>query len=143
ALGGGERYSTEPVHVAIAIPRPDARGAAAATSTHRRLGDALEALGWRVSMVAPARDGVLAMDKTVEAIVVLDERLDIRELPRRLITLAWIEDGADGWCERVWFDEFDLVLASTDRAIETVGRKSAKVAHLVAAAANDAANGSA
>ena len=56
--------------------------------------------------------------------MVLDDAVDIRELPRRLITLAWLRDEPERWCGRVWFDEFDLVLASSDHAVETVRQQT-------------------
>ena len=124
ALDGGSRYSTEPFHVAITSSGSDAAAAAGGTSTARRLGDALEAQGWRVSFLATTPDGLAAMDRSVEAIVVLDDAVDIRELPRRLITLAWLRDEPERWCGRVWFDEFDLVLASSDHAVETVRQQT-------------------
>ena len=102
ALDRGSRYSTEPFHVAITLSGSDSATDAGGSSTARHLGDALEAQGWRVSFLATTPDGLAAMDRSVEAIVVLDDAVDIRELPRRLITLAWLRDEAERWCGRVF-----------------------------------------
>ena len=48
-----------------------------------------------------------------------------------------IDDGPQGWIERPWFDDFDLVIASSADAIETVRDRSAKIARPVPFAADD------
>jgi glycosyltransferase involved in cell wall biosynthesis len=147
ALEGGHRYSNDPVHVAIAAGDGDGRGGEDAPGgddqvTARRLGDALRALGWRVSVLAPVHDGLPALELSVEAIVVLDHAFDIRGLPRKLITMAWIGDQLEPWLERVWFDEFDLVFVPSELAAETVRQRSAKVARVMPISAGQGATAS-
>ncbi len=72
----------------------------------------------------------------VEAIVVLLDACDIRRLPRGLVTMAWIRNWPDRWLERPWFDEFDLVFGSSERIVEMVRARSAKVASLLPIATN-------
>jgi hypothetical protein len=108
-------------------------------ATGHPLGDALEALGWRVSYLARADDGWYAPDPSAEAIIVLDEACDVRRLPRHLVALAWIDDGPQRWLDRVWFDEFDLVFGSSDAIVEAVRDRSAKVARRVPVARDPAA----
>ena len=39
--------------------------------------------------------------------------LDIRRLPRHLVTMAWVRNWPERWLARPWFDDYDLVFAST------------------------------
>jgi GT2 family glycosyltransferase/glycosyltransferase involved in cell wall biosynthesis len=131
ALHGGTRFSSDPFHVAITVA-DDSSAGPGDRSIGRGLGDALEAHGWRVSYLARAHDGWYSPDPSIEAIIVLHDACDVRRLPRNLVTMAWIHDGAERWLGRVWFDEFDLVFASSERTVEMVRARSAKVARLLA-----------
>ena len=131
ALHGGDRFSSDPFHVAITVTGHDTPTGIRDRSNGHELGEALEALGWRVSHLARTDDGPYAPDPSVEAIIVLDRTWDLRRLPRKLVAMAWIHDEPEGWLDRVWFDDFDLVFASTDRISEMVRDRSAKVARLM------------
>ena len=128
ALRGGERFSSDPFHVAITVTSDASPAGFGDRSTAQELGDAFEAHGWRVSYLAAAHDGWYAPDASTDAIIVLHDSCDVRRLPRRLVVMAWIGDGPERWLERVWFDEFDLVFASSDGTVEMVRERSAKVA---------------
>jgi GT2 family glycosyltransferase len=128
ALGGGTRFSASPFHVAITV------GGSGDRASGRLLGQAFEGLGWRVSSVARAGAAWEALDPSVEAIVVRHDDLDVRRLPRNVVTLAWLDDDPGLWLDRAWFDEFDLVLAADDGGADLVRARSAKVAHVVAGA---------
>jgi GT2 family glycosyltransferase len=131
ALHGGDRFSTDPFHVAITVTGLDPAARRGDRSPGHELGQALEAQGWRVSYLARADDGWYAPDPSTEAIIVLHDSCDLRRLPRNLVTMAWIEDAPERWLERVWFDEFDLVFASSDQDMTAVRAGSAKVARFV------------
>lgn len=131
ALVGGDRFSSDAFHMAIAVSAQDSAAGPGDRTTAHELGDALRAQGWRVSYLQPSSNGWSVVDPSIEAIIVLDDGCDIRRLPRNLVTMAWISEGPDGWLERAWFDEFDLVFASSDRTVEMVRGRSAKVARLL------------
>ena len=131
ALRGGDRFSSKPFHVAITETGDDATAGFGDRATGHAIGDALEAQGWRVSYLGRGDDGWSVTDISVEAIIVLDDACDVRPLPRKLVTLAWIQDEPERWLDRVWFDEFDLVFAPSDRTVELVRERSAKVARLL------------
>ena len=111
ALHGDENLSSDPFHVAIIASGnvPETR-----TSGHD-LGAGLAAFGWRVSSFASSDDEWPSKDRSVEAIVVLDDACDLRRLPRKLVSVAWIDGDPDRWLDRPWFDDFDIVFASDDR----------------------------
>lgn len=128
-LGGGGRFSSDPMHVAITVTH-DADPESHAGRDGRRLGEALMGLGWRVSYLAREDDGWYAPDPSVEAVIVFHEACDIRRLTRNVVTIARIEEEPERWVDRVWFDEFDLVFVSNDSDADLVRQRSAKVARL-------------
>ena len=85
------------------------------------------AVGWSVGW-CPTPTGTFAPDPSVEAVIVADDAVDIRDLPRRLVSLAWIRADPERWLERPWFDDYDVVLASDPDAIAMVRERSSKVA---------------
>ena len=128
AVRGGGRFSSDPFAVGIIEMNDDSPAGFGDRAAGRALGKAFEQHGWRVSYVACADDGQPIPDPAIEAIVVLQDGFDVRRLPRRLVTLAWIRDEPGRWLDNVWFDEFDLVFASSDHIVEMVREGSAKVA---------------
>ncbi len=128
ALNRGNRFSNDPFHVEIIDTNEHPSTGPRSLSTTQDLGDALEALGWRVSHLERTDEGWTAPDPSVEAAIVLDDAYDIRRLPRNLVTVSLTEDRPEPWVGRPWFDDFDIVLASSGDTIETVREQSAKVA---------------
>lgn len=143
ALAGGGRFSSDAFHVAITLTSHDPDAGFGDWYTGHELGEALEALGWRVTYLARADEGWYRPDPSVEAVVVLLDACDIRRLPRNLVTMAWIRNWPERWLERPWFDEYDIVFASSRRIVDMVRDRSAKVASLLPIATNPDRFGSA
>ena len=136
ALAGGDRYSNAPFHAAITVTSLDPEAGFGDWYTGHELGDALEGLGWRVSYLERTADGWYRPDASVEAVIVLLDACDIRRLPRQLVTMAWVRNLPERWLERAWFDEYDLVFASSEPIVAMVRDRSAKVATLLPIATN-------
>jgi GT2 family glycosyltransferase len=139
ALAGGDRFSSDQFHLAIAAPEPggaagtkqaSGRGAGRAASVGA-IRPSFEAFGWRVTELARSNGGWETADSSVEAILVLDPAFDVRDHPRGSITLAWIEDDPELWLGQTWFDEFDVVLTSREDVATRVREGTAKVAGLL------------
>ena len=128
AVRGGDRFSTEPFEVGIIEMDDHSPAGSAFRAAGRAIGTALEQHGWQVSYVACADDGRPVPESSIEAVIVLQDGFDIRRLPRRLVTLAWIRAEAERWLDAVWFDEFDLVFGSTELIVQIIRERSAKVA---------------
>jgi O-antigen biosynthesis protein len=136
ALAGGGRYSSALFHVAITVTSHDPKAGYGDWFTGHELGDALRALGWRVSYVERAKDGWYQLDESVEAVIVLLDACDIRRLPRHVVTMAWIRSWPERWLERSWFDDYDLVFAASSRIVDMVRERTSKVAALLPIATN-------
>ena len=136
ALDGNRRWSDAPFHVAITLTSLDPDAGYGDWYTGHELGDALAALGWQVSYLARKDDGWYHPDRSVEAVIALIDTCDVRRLPRRLVSMAWIRNWPERWLERAWFDEFDIVFGSSDRIVAMVRERSAKTATLLPIATN-------
>ncbi len=122
--------SDRPLHVAITVTRDLPEAGYGDWMTAHELGDALAALGWRVSYVERYRDAWYDLpDPTgpdaVDLLVVLIDLYDLDRLPDpRPTTVAWIRNHPDRWTGHRWFDDYDLVLASSSRLAATVVERS-------------------
>jgi glycosyltransferase involved in cell wall biosynthesis len=117
ALDDRDRSTANPLHIAIAA----VDGAPA-------VGEDLEKLGWRITRLDATGDGRTGPDASIDVVLVLDHDLDVRHLPRSVVTVAWLGDDAADWLGRPWFDEFDVVISSSGATADQVRRDSAKVA---------------
>jgi GT2 family glycosyltransferase/glycosyltransferase involved in cell wall biosynthesis len=129
ALRGGHRFSSTAFHLALAGVEGES-GATPDDPTAGSVGEALRGCGWRISRLAAGRDWEAA-DPSLEAVLVLDDSLDIRQLPRSVVTMAWIRGAAESWLDRTWFDEFDLIFTSSEETVRQVQERTAKVARLL------------
>ncbi|MEP6637821.1 MAG: glycosyltransferase [Chloroflexota bacterium] len=136
ALDGSDQFSSAPFHVAVIADDDHGASGGRVPATAGGLVRTLETLGWRVSQLASARG--IALEPSVEAILVLDDAIDIHELPRRLVSIAWIGSEPGRWLERPWFDDYDIVLGSREEILEAILARSAKTATLVPAAPDGA-----
>lgn len=110
-LDGRRFLSAEPLSCAIVIPggpRPEAVA----------LRDALARKGWAAELLVA---GGIRWPGTAEVVVVADPRVDVRELPRHVLKIAWIAEAAEAWAATPWIDDFDVrVVAPADGSIEAV-----------------------
>lgn len=136
AIAGGERYSSSPFHVAITVTSLDPEAGFGDWFTGHELGDALQALGWRISYLERPADGWYRPDPSIEAVIVMLDACDIRRMPRHLVTMAWVRSWPERWLERPWFDDYDLVFGSSRAIVDMVRDRTAKVATLLPIATN-------
>ena len=136
AVDGTTRLSTAPFHVALTVSSHDPSAGYGDWFTAHELGDALVALGWRVEYIAREAESWYGVDPMVDAVIVLHDSFDVRRLPRRVVTAAWVRAGPDKWLEREWFDDFDIVFGSSERIVEIIRDRSSKVASLLPLATN-------
>ena len=137
-LAVARRWSETGLHVGITVTREDPAAGWGDWYTAHELGDALEGLGWRVSYLERFENHWYSPDPTIDVIVSLIDALDVRRLPPGIVTVAWIRNWTDRWLSRPWFDEHDIILASSTRSKELIEERSAHVALLMPIATNPA-----
>ncbi|HEX7474286.1 MAG TPA: glycosyltransferase, partial [Candidatus Limnocylindrales bacterium] len=137
-IGAERSWSGDPLHVAITVTREDRAAPYGDWYTAHELGDALAALGWRISYIERYKDHWYDLDPSVDVVFALMDLLDISRLPRGVVTIAWIRNWTDRWLSQPWFNDYDIVLASSVRSKELVEAGSSKVAHLMPLATNPA-----
>lgn len=127
---------SEPLHVGITLTRDSAKAGYGDWHTAHELGDAVAGLGWRVTYLERFQDRWYDADPSIDVVISLLDLLDIRRLPPGVVTVAWIRNWTDRWLSHPWFDDYDIVLASSARSKAILDERSAKVAGLLAIAAN-------
>lgn len=135
-LNGTRLWSEEPIHVGVTLTRDDPAAGWGDWYSAHELGDALAGLGWRVSYLERWQDHWYEPDSSVDVVISLLDALDVRNLPAGIVKIAWVRNWTDRWLDHAWFDEYDLVLASSQRSKELIDQRSVHVAHLMPLATN-------
>lgn len=118
-LTGALQMADRPAHVAITVTRDLAEAGYGDWMTAHELGDALTDLGMRVSYVERYQDAWYDLPSpsgpdAIDVLVVLIDLFDLRRLPDPApMTVAWIRNHPDRWGGHAWFDQYDVVLASS------------------------------
>ncbi len=135
-LSGSRRWSGGPLHVGITLTRDDPGAGWGDWHTAHELGEALAAIGWRVSYLERWKDRWYEPDPSVDTVIALLDAIDVRRLPEGVVRIAWVRNWTDRWLGHPWFDEYDLVLASSARSKALIDAGSVHVARLMPLATN-------
>jgi GT2 family glycosyltransferase len=130
AVRSGSTWSETPLRVGVVVA-DRAGGAGCGLELDRPL-TGLEARGWEVTVLAAA-DVVDSVDGAFDVLILLDDTVDLRQLGRQPVAVAWIADDPEGWLERVWFDDVDIVLVADQTVAEAVLSGSSKSPIVVSA----------
>ena len=119
---GRDRFWTDGVgpHVAITVTNLDPRAGWGDWYTAHELGDALEALGWRVSYVQRKGDDWYSLPDDLDYVLALMDPFDLRRVPEHVTTIAWIRNWTERWLERPWFERIDVLLTSSGPSAELI-----------------------
>lgn len=129
-------WSDDPLHVGITLTNNDVSAGWGDWYTAHELGDALEELGWQVTYLERYRDRWYDIDRSIDAVIVLLDRYDLRRIPRHVVTIAWVRNWTDRWLSHPWFDDFDIVFASSETSKKLIEARSSKVAAILPLATN-------
>ena len=75
-------------------------------------------------------------DPSVDTVIALLDAIDVRRLPEGVVRIAWVRNWTDRWLGHPWFDEYDLVLASSARSKALIDAGSVHVARPMPLATN-------
>jgi GT2 family glycosyltransferase len=106
--------------------------------TGHELGDALGALGWRVSYVGRDGDGWTRLPADADHVVTLLDRFDARLVPPDVPVVAWIRNWTDRWLSHPWFSRLDVLLASSATSAALIRERTGREAELFPLATNPA-----
>jgi GT2 family glycosyltransferase len=115
-LDGRRFLSMEPLSCGIAVLGAPPEAVA--------LRDALAQKGWAVELLVAAGPG---WPGTAEVVVAGDPRVDVRELPRHVLKIAWIAGPAEPWLAAPWIDDFDLLLVGDKGSLAPIRRGTSHV----------------
>ncbi len=137
-LSGTKGWSAEPLHVGITLTRDDPAAGWGDWYTAHELGDALEGIGWRVTYLERWQDRWYEPDPSLDVVLSLLDAIDVRRLPEGVVRIAWVRNWTERWLGQPWFDEYDIVLASSGRSKELIDAGSVHAAILMPLATNPA-----
>ena len=94
--------------------------------TAHDIGDALGALGWRVSYLQRRADDWYSLPDGLEYVLALMDPFDARRVPEHLTVIAWIRNWTERWLERPWFQRIDVLLASSSGSAELIEERTGR-----------------
>jgi GT2 family glycosyltransferase/spore maturation protein CgeB len=113
-------------HVAITVTSLDPAAGWGDWYTAHEIGEALAAIGWRVSYVERRGDAWYDLPADLDYLLSLMDPFDLRRVPPQVTTIAWIRNWTERWLERPWFDRADLLLVSSARSREIIEEASGR-----------------
>ncbi len=123
-LDGHGFLSAVPPVCAMVVPAASAEPAPAEPRA-AMVRDALSAGGWSTTVVVAGSD---AWREMADIVVATDPQIDVRELPRHVIKVAWIAGAAGPWIATEWIDDFDLLLTDSDAALDAIRAGTSHIA---------------
>jgi uncharacterized protein YjbJ (UPF0337 family) len=90
----GERGWAGPLRVGITVTRDDPAAGWGDWYTAHELGAALEAIGWQVTYLERFDDRWYEPDPSLDVVISLIDRLDLRRLPEGIVRVAWVRPRA-------------------------------------------------
>lgn len=122
--GGGEWTATAGKKVAITVSQEDPTKGYGDYFTAHELGDAFSARGWIVHYAQRYQDEWYELPEDVDMVISLLDAFDVRTVPPGVFRVAWVRNWVDRWLGQPWFDSFDLVVASSERAADAIAKRS-------------------
>lgn len=125
----GSLYSEEPLVIALVVTDDSPETTASDYFIAYELGCSLERLGYRVKMLSRRSTNHDWYDVGIETDVLIS-LLDVYDISKvnnqrdDLLTMAWVRDQFARWCIRPFFDDYNIVLASSKIGCEFVKRHS-------------------
>jgi len=117
-------------HVAITLTSLEVTDGWGDWYSGHEIGEALEALGWRVSYVERKGDRWYELPEDLDYVLSLMDSFDLSRVPAHVVTIAWIRNWTERWLERSWFERADVLLASSqgsaDLIEECTGRRTVR-----------------
>lgn len=121
-------YRTKPLRVTFVVTEADINTAAGDYFTALELAESLrKKFGWEIFFVQIGKYSLSSTD----VLIVMRHDYNIRKVIQTnpgFITVAWIRNRVDQWIERPEFSDYNLIFASSHKAIshieETTGRKA-------------------
>ncbi|MEX0972453.1 MAG: glycosyltransferase [Solirubrobacterales bacterium] len=125
-------------HVAITVTSLDPADGWGDWYTAHEIGEALGALGWRVTYVERKGDRWYDLPEDLDYVLSLMDPFDLRRVPREVTTIIWVRNWTERWLGQPWFPHADVILASSGRSAELIEDRSGRKTHFFPLATNPA-----
>lgn len=135
------RFWTEQSHVVgFAVTEAHAKTTAGDYFTAMELGEALQLqFGWEIRFL-PMKGGSDWYDLSeIDTLIVMVDRYDLNKIHHckpGVIKIAWMRNWFERWAQHSWYDDFDIYLCSSLKAVEFIRDNYYKECHLLRIASN-------
>lgn len=113
-------------HIAITLTSLDVADGWGDWYSGHEIGDALEAIGWKVTYIQRKGDGWYELPGELDYVLSLMDPFDLRRVPDHVTTIAWIRNWTERWLGQPWFERADIVLASSQGTAELIQARTGR-----------------
>ncbi len=124
-ISGALSLCDQPLRVGITVTRDVESAGYGDWYTAHELGDAVAAFGWEVRYLERYRDAWYDQAADLDVVFVLHDVFDVRRITAPgCTTIAWVRNWTDRWVGHPWFDDLDVVVASTEVSADWIRANS-------------------
>jgi GT2 family glycosyltransferase/spore maturation protein CgeB/predicted nucleic acid-binding Zn-ribbon protein len=113
-------------HIAVTLTSLDASDGWGDWYSGHEIGDALEALGWRVTYIERKGERWYELPEDLDYVLSLMDPFDLRRVPDHIGTIAWIRNWTERWLQQPWFQRADVLLASSAGTAELIAARTGR-----------------
>jgi O-antigen biosynthesis protein len=135
-LRGGGRWSEAPLRFGITVTRDSERATHGDYHTARELGAELRRLGFEITYLESYRERWRRRIGSVDVLISLLDAFPLDQVPPGIVSIAWVRNWTERWIDHPWFDDYDIVLASSERSRRMIEERSSQVTRLMPLATN-------
>jgi GT2 family glycosyltransferase/spore maturation protein CgeB len=113
-------------HVAITLTSLDVGDGWGDWYSGHEIGDALEAIGWRVTYVERKGDRWYELPEDLDYVLSLMDPFDLRRVPAHVGAIVWIRNWTERWLEQPWFERADILLVSSEGSADLIEARTGR-----------------
>ena len=120
-------FTDEPLKIGLVVSQKGRNVQAGDYFTALGLSDSLQKLGYKTEFLSinhsPYENDAYKVSDDIDVVISLLDKYDINQIKTKntmLVKIAWVRNWIERWVEQDFFEDFDLILASSTRAIEYI-----------------------
>ncbi len=130
-------FTDKPLTIAFVVTQADEDTTAGDYFTALTLANKLEKFGWNIKYLAQHKKknerNWYYVDEEIDVLISLLDRYDLSKVEcdnGLLIKIAWLRNWFERWTDHPYFNKYDIILASSNKACERIKYKTGKNAIL-------------
>ncbi len=135
-INSNNLFSDKPLTVAFVVTQSDANTTAGDYFTALTLAKNIKSFGWNIKYLSQNSNdhkNWYFIDADIDVVISLLDRYNLNKIYSKnsnLVTIAWLRNWFERWTDQSYFDNYDIILASSKKSCDFIEEKTLKKAHL-------------